>query len=40
MSRDLQRGMALLKYFSVKREQRGERAGLPDPQGNPAQGNH
>ena len=33
MSRDLQRGMALLKYFSVKREQRGERAGLPDPQG-------
>ena len=33
MSRDLQRGMALLKYFSVKREQRGERAGLLDPQG-------
>ena len=25
--------MALLKYFSVKREQRGKRSGLPDPQG-------
>ena len=25
--------MALLKYFSLKHEQRGKRSGLPDPQG-------